>query len=69
MTYDLDLDGATSTDERFLVAFANGREYGNGFTLAADGDPSDGWLDVCRDRPRIDAATDLARPELPPRGK
>lgn len=46
VTYDLDLDGATSTDERFLVAFANGREYGNGFTLAADGDPSDGWLDA-----------------------
>ena len=45
-SYELDLDGAASKDERFLVAFANGREYGNGFVLAADGDPSDGWLDV-----------------------
>jgi diacylglycerol kinase (ATP) len=45
-TYALDLDGLTSKEERFLVAFANGREYGNGFVLATDGDPSDGWLDV-----------------------
>jgi len=45
-TYELDLDGLASNEERFLVAFANGREYGNGFVLAADGDPSDGWLDV-----------------------
>ena len=45
-TYELDLAGTASKDERFLIAFANGREYGNGFILAADGDPSDGWLDV-----------------------
>ena len=45
-TYCLDLDGTVSIDECFLVAFANGRQYGNGFVLAADGNPSDGWLDA-----------------------
>jgi diacylglycerol kinase family enzyme len=45
-TYTLDLDGVVSQDERFLVAFANGREYGNGFLLAPAADPSDGLLDV-----------------------
>ena len=44
--YELDLDGVASNEERFLVAFANCREYGNGFVLAPNGDPSDGWLDV-----------------------
>lgn len=45
-TYTLDLEGVVSREERFLVAFINGREYGNGFVLAPDGDPSDGLLDV-----------------------
>jgi diacylglycerol kinase family enzyme len=45
-TYGLDLDGDVSHDERFLVAFANGSQYGNGFVLAEHGDPSDGWLDA-----------------------
>ena len=46
--YGLVVDGATTdTDqERFLVAFANGREYGNGMVLAPDADPTDGWLDI-----------------------
>ena len=30
----------------FLVAFANGREYGSGLVLAPDADPSDGWFDM-----------------------
>lgn len=29
---------------RFLVAFANGRQYGNGLVLAPDADPADGRL-------------------------
>jgi YegS/Rv2252/BmrU family lipid kinase len=31
---------------QFLVAFANGREYGSGLVIAPDADPSDGWLDM-----------------------
>lgn len=42
----VDLDGAVLAGAWFLVAFANGREYGNGFVLAPDGDPCDGLLDV-----------------------
>jgi diacylglycerol kinase family enzyme len=45
-TYELDLDGDVSRDERFLVAFSNGSQYGNDFVLAADGNPFDGWLDA-----------------------
>ena len=30
----------------FVVAFANGREYGSGLVLAPDADPSDGWFDM-----------------------
>ena len=45
-TYALDLDGDVTEEERFLVAFANGREYGNGFVVAASADPTDGLLDV-----------------------
>jgi diacylglycerol kinase family enzyme len=44
--YALDLDGVTSNEDRFLVAFANGRQYGNGFVLAWSADPTDGLLDV-----------------------
>ena len=45
-TYTLNLDGATTTAPRFMVAFGNGREYGNGFVLAPDADPTDGYLDA-----------------------
>jgi YegS/Rv2252/BmrU family lipid kinase len=31
---------------RFLVAFSNGREYGNRLVLSAHANPSDGWLDA-----------------------
>ena len=31
---------------RFLVAFANGRQYGNGLVLAPAADPRDGLLDA-----------------------
>jgi diacylglycerol kinase (ATP) len=44
--YGLVVDGVTSDQERFLIAFANGREYGNSMVLAPAADPSDGWLDV-----------------------
>jgi YegS/Rv2252/BmrU family lipid kinase len=45
-TYTLELDGARSTGPRFMVAFGNGREYGNGFVIAPDADPADGYLDA-----------------------
>ncbi len=45
-SYRLVVDGAASTGPRFLVAFANGREYGNRMTLVPLADARDGWLDV-----------------------
>ena len=44
--YTLTLDGTELNGPRFLVAFANGREYGNGAILAPGADPGDGWLDA-----------------------
>ena len=44
--YSLTLDGRHSDETFYLVAFANGREYGIGSILAADADVSDGWLNV-----------------------
>lgn len=45
-TYELDFDGSRSAGPRFMIAFANGPEYGNGFVLAPGADPADGRLDV-----------------------
>ena len=44
--YALRLDDDVREGRHFLVAFANGREYGNGIVLAPSADPRDGWLDV-----------------------
>lgn len=44
--YDLTIDGATLRGPRLLVAFANGREYGNRMVLAVGADPTDGLLDL-----------------------
>jgi YegS/Rv2252/BmrU family lipid kinase len=44
--YVLDLDGVRLSGPRFLVAFANGPQYGNNVVLAPDADPGDGTLDV-----------------------
>src|SRR5262245_4031670 len=44
--YDLDLDGRRSAGPYFLIAFANGHQYGNGFILSHDADIRDGLLDV-----------------------
>jgi diacylglycerol kinase family enzyme len=44
--YTLRLDDQARDGRHFLVAFANGREYGNGIVLAPNADPHDGWLDV-----------------------
>lgn len=45
-SYRVELPGGVREGPHFLVAFANGREYGNAATLAPDADPADGWLDV-----------------------
>lgn len=44
--YHLELDGQVFSGERFMVVFANGREYGNRLIIAPDADPHDGLLDV-----------------------
>lgn len=45
-TYELRLDDQPSEGTRFLIAFANGRQYGNGIVLAPDADFADGVLDA-----------------------
>jgi diacylglycerol kinase (ATP) len=46
LPYQLRLDDEIWTGERFVVVFANGREYGNHVIIAPDADPTDGLLDV-----------------------
>lgn len=46
LPYRLELGDHSSSAEWFLIAFANGRQYGNGIIIAPDADPSDGWLDA-----------------------
>src|SRR5688572_9701764 len=45
-SYDLEIDGVRESGPRFLIAFANGPEYGNGLAIAPDADMSDGQLDL-----------------------
>jgi YegS/Rv2252/BmrU family lipid kinase len=44
--YRLEFDGTAQEGRYFLIAFANGREYGNRLMLAPEADPQDQWLDV-----------------------
>ncbi len=44
--YHLDLDGRVLSGERFVIGFANAREYGNRLILDHSADPRDGWLNV-----------------------
>jgi YegS/Rv2252/BmrU family lipid kinase len=44
--YRVELDDRVFSGERFMVVFANGREYGNHLIIAPDADPRDGLLDV-----------------------
>lgn len=44
--YEVEAGGERWTGRRFLVAFANGREYGNGLVLVPTADPTDGSLDL-----------------------
>ena len=51
--YQVELDGASTPVRALLIAFANGREYGNGMTLCAQAELDDGVLDatIVEDRP------------------
>ena len=44
--YRMALDAESRDGRYFLIAFANGREYGNRLVLAPEVDARDGWLDV-----------------------
>jgi diacylglycerol kinase (ATP) len=44
--YEVVCDGARREGRKFLIAFANAPEYGNGAVLAPDADVRDGVLDV-----------------------
>jgi len=64
--YEVELDGTTTPVRALLIAFANGREYGNGMTLCAQAELDDGLLDatIIEDRPvvsRLLHARHLAR--------
>jgi diacylglycerol kinase (ATP) len=64
--YEVELDGAATPVRALLIAFANGREYGNGMTLCARAELDDGLLDatIVEDRPvvsRLLHARHLAR--------
>jgi diacylglycerol kinase (ATP) len=53
LDYEVELDGTRSSVRALLIAFANGREYGNSLTLCAGAELDDGLLDaaVIHDRP------------------
>jgi diacylglycerol kinase (ATP) len=64
--YQVELDGSVTSVRALLIAFANGREYGNGMTLCARAELDDGLLDatIVEDRPvvsRLLHARHLAR--------
>ena len=45
-TYRIDIGDRVFSSEQFLMAFANGSQYGNGIVIAPEADPADGWLDA-----------------------
>jgi YegS/Rv2252/BmrU family lipid kinase len=66
LDYEVELDGTVTAVRALLIAFANGREYGNGMTLCARAELDDGLLDatIVEDRPvvsRLLHARHLAR--------
>jgi YegS/Rv2252/BmrU family lipid kinase len=44
--YELRLDDEPRAGVHMMIAFANGREYGNGMRVAPQADARDGWLDA-----------------------
>jgi YegS/Rv2252/BmrU family lipid kinase len=66
LDYEVELDGARTSVRALLIAFANGREYGNGMRLCGQAELDDGLLDatLIEDRPvvsRLLHARHLAR--------
>ena len=45
-TYRVRIGDQELASEQFLIAFANGRQYGNGIVIAPDANLDDGWLDA-----------------------
>ena len=45
-SYQVEVDGERFDGPRFVIAFANCREYGNGLVLVPNADSSDGLLDM-----------------------
>ncbi len=44
--YTLEFDGKSVTVKAFLIAFANVREYGNGFSISPEASATDGLIDI-----------------------
>lgn len=55
LDYDVELDGDRLSARALLIAFANGREYGNSMTICGGAELDDGLLDatVVEDRPVV----------------
>lgn len=51
LTYTLEFDGQKIEREAFVIAFANGTQYGNNAYVAPQADIQDGKLDICIFRP------------------
>lgn len=45
--YEISLDGVTQTQPFLMVSIMNGRRMGGAFMMAPDGDPSDGYFNLC----------------------
>ena len=43
----IEYDGQTLTQPSLLISVMNGRRMGGGFLMAPQGEPDDGWLDLC----------------------
>jgi diacylglycerol kinase (ATP) len=46
VSYRLDVDGQRLEGPRFVIVFANGKQYGNGISIAPDADLSDGLINM-----------------------
>ncbi len=44
---EITLDGETFVQRSLMTSIMNGRRMGGGFLMAPEGNPNDGWLDLC----------------------
>lgn len=44
---EITLDGESFTQRSLMTSIMNGRRLGGGFMTAPEGDPGDGWFDLC----------------------